>query len=71
MKSDTQIKREKAESMVAKNWYNAKDSAWAAWSDANMKQWLIDHGYMRSDAVRYPFLSFDVQHLTAPFPRLC
>lgn len=57
VKSDAQIKREKAESIVAKNWYSAKDTVWSAWSDNNMKQWLIDHGYMRSDAVRHPFPS--------------
>ncbi len=50
VKSDAQIKREKAEQLVAKNWYGAKDTAWSAWSELSMKSWLIDHGYMRTDA---------------------
>lgn len=29
---------------------SAKDTFWNAWSDNQIRQWLIDHGYLRSDA---------------------
>ena len=32
------------------NYVSAKDTFWSAWSDNNIRQWLVDHGYMRSDA---------------------
>ena len=29
---------------------SAKDTFWSAWSDNSLRQWLVDHGYIRSDA---------------------
>lgn len=35
---------------VRDNYLSAKDTFWSAWSDNGIRQWLIDHEYMRSDA---------------------
>jgi hypothetical protein len=32
------------------NYVSVKDTFWSAWSDNNIRQWLVDHGYIRSDA---------------------
>lgn len=32
------------------NYISAKDTFWSAWSDNSIRQWLVDHGYVRSDA---------------------
>jgi hypothetical protein len=31
------------------NYVSVKDTFWSAWSDNNIRQWLVDHGYIRSD----------------------
>lgn len=32
------------------NYAHAYDTTWAAWKDSDMRSWLLDHGYIRSDA---------------------
>ena len=32
------------------NYLSAKDTFWSAWSDNQIRTWLIENGYMRSDA---------------------
>ena len=32
------------------NYLSAKDTFWSAWSDNQIRDWLIEHGYMRTDA---------------------
>ena len=32
------------------NYLSAKDTFWDAWSDNQIRQWLIDQGYLRSGA---------------------
>ena len=32
------------------NYVSVKDTFWSAWSDISIHQWLVDHGYIRSDA---------------------
>ena len=34
------------------NYVHAYDTTWGAWKDSDMHQWLIEHGYLRSDAQR-------------------
>jgi hypothetical protein len=29
---------------------SANDTFWSSWSDSQIRNWLIDHGYLRSDA---------------------
>lgn len=36
--------------LVRDNYISAKDTFWSAWSDNSIRQWLIEYGYMRSDA---------------------
>jgi len=35
---------------VRDNYLSAKNTFWDAWTDNQIKTWLVDHGYMRSDA---------------------
>jgi hypothetical protein len=32
------------------NYAHASDTIWAAWSDSQIRDWLVENGYMRSDA---------------------
>lgn len=32
------------------NYTNATDIFWSAWSESDIRSWLINHGYLRSDA---------------------
>lgn len=32
------------------NYAHAYDTTWGAWKDSDMHQWLVEHGYLRSDA---------------------
>lgn len=32
------------------NYLSAKDTFWSAWPDQTIHDWLVEHGYMRSDA---------------------
>jgi uncharacterized protein YndB with AHSA1/START domain len=31
-------------------YYDPTDMVWSAWSDSQLKQWLVDHGIVKSDA---------------------
>lgn len=50
IKKNAQIQREKMQKLIADNYINAKDTVWAGWRDSDMRSWLIEHGYMRSDS---------------------
>ena len=32
------------------NYNNARDTVWSSWSDSEIRSWLIDNGYLKSDA---------------------
>ena len=32
------------------NYSSASDTIWTGWSDSDLRSWLINHGYLRSDA---------------------
>ena len=32
------------------NFNNARDTVWGSWSDSEIRSWLIDNGYLKSDA---------------------
>ncbi len=32
------------------NYASAVDTVWGGWKDSDIRSWLIDHGYLRSDA---------------------
>ena len=36
--------------MYSDNYVNAHDTVWGAWTDSQMREWLIEHGYLRTDA---------------------
>ena len=31
-------------------YYDPTDVVWSAWSNSQLKQWLVDHGIVKSDA---------------------
>lgn len=31
-------------------YYDPTDMVWSTWSDSQLKQWLVDHGIVKSDA---------------------
>jgi uncharacterized protein YndB with AHSA1/START domain len=31
-------------------YYDPADKVWSAWSDSQLKQWLVDHEIVKSDA---------------------
>ena len=50
MQSDQEIRREKMVKLVSDNYTSARDTFWSAWSDSDIRNWLIENGYIRSDA---------------------
>lgn len=43
-------KRDKLEKLLEDNWNKLPDNLDAAWKDTEMRQWLVKHGYLKSDA---------------------
>lgn len=43
-------KRHDLENYVAANWHSAQDNLVAGWKESDMRDWLIQHGYLKSDA---------------------
>lgn len=35
---------------MKKYYYNTSDSVYSTWTDSQLKQWLVEHGVMKSDA---------------------
>jgi hypothetical protein len=31
-------------------YYGTNDYVWSTWSDSELKKWLVDNGYLKSDA---------------------
>ena len=44
------LKRDKLEKLLEENWHKLPDNVNAAWKDSEMQDWLVQHGYMKSDA---------------------
>lgn len=36
--------------LIQDNYYSSTNAVWDAWTESEMRAWLIEHGYMRSDA---------------------
>jgi len=36
--------------ILSDNFNNARDTIWSSWSDSEIRSWLIDNGYLKSDA---------------------
>lgn len=36
--------------LCSDNYGNARDTVWGSWSDSEVRLWLIDNGYLKSDA---------------------
>ncbi|KAH7100493.1 hypothetical protein BKA62DRAFT_706479 [Auriculariales sp. MPI-PUGE-AT-0066] len=57
IKSNAEVKREKMIKLIQDNYNSAvdainsaSDTVYGGWQDSEMRQWLIDNGYMKSDA---------------------
>lgn len=37
---------------MKKYYYNSTHNVWNTWSDSELKVWLVDHGFLKSDAER-------------------
>lgn len=37
---------------MKKYYYDCSDNVWNTWSDSELKGWLVDHGFLKSDAER-------------------
>ena len=36
--------------ILSDNFSNARDTIWGSWSDSEIRSWLIDNGYLKSDS---------------------
>lgn len=44
------LKRNELENYVAANWNHSKDNLVRGWKESDMRSWLVQHGYLKSDA---------------------
>lgn len=35
---------------MRKYYYNTNDYVWSTWTDTELRKWLVDNGYIKSDA---------------------
>lgn len=35
---------------LSDNYASAQDTIWSSWTDSQLRDWLIEHGYLRTDA---------------------
>ena len=35
---------------LSDNFSNARDTIWSSWSDSDIRSWLVENGYLKSDA---------------------
>lgn len=50
IKSDFKKDREILRALMNRYHYNVNDAVWFSWSDSQLKQWLVDHSFVKSDA---------------------
>jgi hypothetical protein len=50
IKSDYEKKRDLLITQMKMYYYDPADVVWSAWSDSQLKQWLVDHQIVKSDA---------------------
>jgi hypothetical protein len=44
------MKRHELEDLVARNWHKAEDVLSSAWTESDMRHWLVYHKFAKSDA---------------------
>lgn len=49
IKSDFEKNRDKLRAQLENFYYTPADRVWSNWSDSELRGWLVDHGYARSD----------------------
>lgn len=45
-----QLKKEKYEKLLDEHYTRAKSTVWSGWYDSEIRDWLVQHGYLKSDA---------------------
>jgi hypothetical protein len=50
IKSGAEKNRDKLRAFMNKYHYSVKDAVWSTWSESQLKNWLVEHGYVKSDA---------------------
>ena len=50
VKSDYEKNRDALIRQMKKYYYGPSDMVWSTWSDSQLKQWLVDHGIVKSSA---------------------
>lgn len=50
IKSDFEKNRDQLRAQLAKFYYSPTEKVWSNWSDSELRGWLVDHGYVKSDA---------------------
>ncbi len=44
-----QLKKEKYSKLLDEHYTRAKSTAFSGWHDSDMRSWLVEHGYLKSD----------------------
>ena len=44
------LKKEKYQKLMDEHYTNAKSTVFGSWYDSEMRAWLVDHGFLKSDA---------------------
>lgn len=44
-----QLKKEKYEKLLDEHYTRAKSTAFGGWYDSEMRDWLVQHGFLKSD----------------------
>ena len=50
VKSDYGKKRDALIKQMKMYYYGPSDMVWATWSDSKLKEWLVEHGVVKSEA---------------------
>ena len=43
------LQKDKYEKLLDEHYTRAKSTVWSGWYDSEMRAWLVDHGYLKSD----------------------
>lgn len=44
-----QLKRDKYEKLMSEHYTRAKSTIWSGWADSEIRDYLVQHGYIKSD----------------------
>ena len=47
--SATKLSKDKYEKLLDEHYTRSKNTMFSGWYDSDMRSWLVDHGYLKSD----------------------